>query len=244
MKLIRRRLAAVLDAIPCPRRLFLPAVLLIPMTATALTFQEVELECPIGGEKFKTNLAASGSIFGTYLDFRPFGAIATPFPLARCPGNGFVMFKESFTPDELKTLEAFVASPAYQGLRPETNYYLASRLLAVLDAPPQQIAQALVRASWEATDADKERRYREEALSEFDKLTRDESRLEKWIYDQLLAGELERRLGQFDRAAARFNAILEAPNTPTKIQARIARFQLSLIAKQDTKSHLMSSMPD
>jgi hypothetical protein len=139
-----------------------------------------------------------------------------PWPSARRPGNGFVMFSSK-----------------------ETNYYLAARLMTAIAVPRRRVAYALVQASWEARVPEQHRRYIEEALAEYKVSLESEVDPEHWINDQLLAGELERRLGQFDTASSRFTALLADPRTMKEIHIRIARFQLELIARRDSRSQLV-----
>lgn len=136
--------------------------------ANARIVMESEIACPIGGERFKTTIALSGTQFGQNLDRRPFGAIAAPWPLAKCP-NGFVIYKEKFADSELKRLKSYVLSKDYQALKTsETNYYLAARLMRQLDVPIEALADALLKATWEAEQDSRYRRYATEALSAFE----------------------------------------------------------------------------
>ena len=215
----------------------LATFILCPVLAGAMTFHEVDLVCPIGAEKFKQTLAGSGTSFGMYLDTRPFGPTPAPWPLAKCPGNGFVLFADQWTPEELQKLEAVVKSTDYQRLRAtETNYFLAAHLMAALGLEHRKIGYALVQASWESKTPEQELRYLQEALTHYKAAL--ESAYENpkfWIHDQLLAGELERRSGQFQPAQHRFTALLSDPRLKEDLHIQIARYQLELIAKADSK---------
>lgn len=213
----------------------LTLLVLYQSLAGAMTFHEADLVCPIGGEKFKQTLAGSGTSFGIYLDTRPFGPTPAPWPLAKCPGNGFVLFNDKWTTEELQKLEVAVQSADYQRLRAtETNYFLAAHLMKVLDLEHRQIGYALVKASWEAKGSEQELRYQHEALTHYKvALESADENSKTWVHDQLLAGELERRTSQFEAAQRRFTALLSDPRLKDDIHTRIARYQLELIAKAD-----------
>jgi hypothetical protein len=220
------------------------AALLWSMAAQAMTFQEVDLVCPIGGEKFRATLAGSGTSFGMFLDTRPMGPTPAPWPLARCPGNGFVMFSSKLMPQEIQRLEAVVNSEEYQKSRGvETNYALAAKLMAAIGAPRRRVAYVLVQASWEARVPEQHLRYIEEALAEYNAALETTGEPEHWVNDQLLAGELERRLGRFDQAAARFTALLADARMKNEMHIRIARFQLELAARSESRPQLVPSQP-
>ena len=154
---------------PMYRKLFVfLAVAAVAHLASALTYGKVSLICPIDGESFETTLAMSGTQAGQFIDLKPYGPIAAPWPIAKCPTSGFVMYKKPFTEDELAVLKPYVAGAEYQALQhTETNYYLAARLQRVLKAPDETIAFTLLRASWEAQGRDQYVVYANEALVAF-----------------------------------------------------------------------------
>ncbi|MGY3266776.1 hypothetical protein [Lysobacter sp. HA35] len=217
------------------------ALALLSNSAPAMTLMPVQLKCPIGGEAFTATLAMSGTQFGQNLDRRPVGAIASPWPMARCPKNGFVLFKQDFTPAEIKTLQPFVLSPDYQALqKSESNYFLASRLMEKLGAPQNEIASALLRATWEVEKDPRYPRYAQAALDSIDVLLLRDSSMskdERASYQQI-AGELERRLGRFDAARVRFTALFTAPGVQGMPIGRLVQQELELISKRDTATHL------
>ena len=80
--------------------------------ASAHTAELVQYECPIGGEKFERFMQMSGTSFGQMTNLMPYGPIESPWPLAQCPGNKFIIFKNSkeFTPEEIKKYTEIVNS--------------------------------------------------------------------------------------------------------------------------------------
>lgn len=210
------------------------ASMLLSFAAQAHTSFEVNLVCPIGGEKFKTWLSASGTSFGKFLDLKPYGSIAAPWPIAKCPSNGFVMFQDKFSDTELSRLETFVASAQYQAMKNmHTNYYLAAALQRQIDTPLSQVAFTLLQATWEASGS-LYSTYATEALEAYVALLQAESSdSESWLTHQLIAGELERRLEKFEAAAHRFTALKENPNFEPLVK-NVVDFQLQLISKQNS----------
>ncbi len=214
---------------------------LLSIAAQAHTSYEADLVCPIGGEKFKTVLAGSGTSFGKFLDLKPYGPIAAPWPIAKCPSNGFIMFQDKFSDAELSRLETFVASAQYQGMKnTHTNYYLAASLQRQIDAPLSRLAFTLLQATWEAPGG-LYTAYAEEALEAYVALLKTEPPDSKsWVTYQLIAGELERRLEKFEAATSRFSALNENTNLEPFVKG-IVEFQLQLISEHNSSSQRIPS---
>src|SRR5262249_2994831 len=96
----------------------------------ALTFGETEVTCPIDGKRFTTKVVNSYSMFGRWLDMKPMGALVVPLPLPVCPENGFVIFKQTFSDDEMEKLKLIVLTDEYRSLRREnTDYFMIAYLM-------------------------------------------------------------------------------------------------------------------
>ena len=215
------------------------AVLAWPLAAGALTFRTAKVTCPLDGTVFEFQEARSGTQYGMYLDLQPFGPLAAPWPLARCPSNGFVLYKQHFTDEEIARLKPYVESPAYQALHPShTNYYLAAKLQAFMGEAPDRIARTLLQATWEAQAAALYATYAAEALAAHRQLL-EQAALEQrvWLTLQLIAGELERRLGQFEAARARFAPLSDHAAFKGGVYRAVLELQLKLIDARDTRTH-------
>lgn len=179
--------------------------------AQALTFSEQEFTCPIGGEKFTSQVVGSYSRFGTRLDLKPIGALVAPLPLPVCPSNGFVMYQAAFTDDELAKLTMIVESDEYRTARAgHTDYYIAAFLLEKMDTPPLDLGHVYLKASWEAEEKrpDRVAEYQKLSLARFDTYLKSESEHNQdWWIAQIAAAALERRLGLFAQAIARIDAM-------------------------------------
>ncbi|MEG1681888.1 MAG: hypothetical protein RR326_17440, partial [Stenotrophomonas sp.] len=175
----------------------------------------VEHVCPIGGERFSAQEMGSGTAFGHFLDGRLHGAIQSPWPLVSCPGNGFVIYKDDYSADEIKRLTAVVESDEYQRMRgTETSYWLLARLFEAVDAPLKDRAGVLQSATWQASP-EQYPRYVQAASTAVAQQCPDAraaaERDESWLYCQMLLGEWERRLSRFDAARARFERLQPLP---------------------------------
>ncbi|MEN5209611.1 hypothetical protein ABE493_16025 [Stenotrophomonas terrae] len=235
MKRIAIGLAVLLSAVAAP--------------AAAMTFMKVEHVCPIGGERFSAQEMGSGTAFGHFLDGRLHGAIQSPWPLVSCPGNGFVIYKDDFSADEIKRLGAVVASDHYQRMRgTETSYWLLAHLFEAVDAPARDRAGVLQSATWQASPEQYPRYVQAASAAVAQQCPDARAAAERdapWLYCQMLLGEWERRLSQFDAARARFERLQPLPeqlvvgpdseSTRRQYAAEIAQ-QLQLIAANNAMS--------
>ncbi|MEO3714978.1 hypothetical protein [Roseateles flavus] len=205
--------------------------------ASAMTTADNAFICPIGGEQFQQTMSSSGTVRGTYLDLRPYGAIEAPWPLPQCPGNGFVMFKRNFSLQELDKLAVAIESNDYvRSRQTETPYFLVAHLLAAIGADHRQQAYALLKASWQGND-EQAPRYRALVIEHLDQHKEPPSKPELAVVDQLVAGEMERRLGRFDAARRRFEAVKRSAAPRSEQLDRIIALQVQLIEAKDTQDH-------
>ncbi len=224
-------------------RFALGLVLALPIMANAMTMQDTEFVCPIGKEAFHAQQAVSGTVFGRELDLRPYGAIAAPAPLPKCPSNGFVMFSHHLSDANLAKLTAYVNSPEYAALKDKhTNYYLAAQLQRKLDRAADEVAYTLLQATWEAQGEAQYKQYAAETLAALEALlAQPDANPDNILTFQLVAGELERRLGKFDAAKARFLRLRDQVDGAGSLAKSWVDYELSLIETKDTLPH---PMPD
>ena len=144
------------------------SLLLSSLASQASTTAEVTVKCPIGEESFTTIQAISGTQYGTNLDQKPFGAIIAPWPIAKCPDNGFVIYKKDFSEDELTRLKMYVLSQEYQAWQKvESNYYLAAILMSHMNESLDSIAYVFLKSTWEVESDSRYQRYAEQTLMAF-----------------------------------------------------------------------------
>lgn len=202
----------------------------------------VDQTCPLCGTKFKATLAMSGTQFGQRLDLRPVGAIASPWPVAVCTKCGFVLFKEGdkdYTSKELETLRGLVNADEYKKLPADTpSYERLARLLEGLKRPPNEIAHAYLKASWQVEGQDernralleKSRKWLETYLEKAPKT--DEAR----VPAEILRGELLRRVGKFDEAKRQFERLGKSKDFAKEPFPAIIAQELGLIEAKDSSA--------
>ena len=209
-------------------------------SASAHTAQEIAFTCPIGGEKFTQTMDTSGTRIGMMTDTRPVGPIATPFSLAQCPSNKFVMFKKEFSPDELAKFERVVNSAEYQQIAAQSPSYFAwGRMmeLAGENQDAQQMMNIFLQASWQSESQEsfsKTLEYADKVLANKAISSKDA------INTQFLRGEMLRKLGRFDEAKRVFTALQKNPEVKKdKLFSQLAALQLSLVAKKSMVSEII-----
>ncbi|MDO4657816.1 tetratricopeptide repeat protein [Kingella sp. (in: b-proteobacteria)] len=215
-------------------------LLVASASASAHTAQEMAFTCPIGGEKFTQTMDTSGTRIGMMTDTRPVGPIATPFSLAQCPSNKFVMFKKEFSPDELAKFERVVNSAEYQQIAAQSPSYLAwGRMmeLAGENQDAQQMMNIFLQASWQSESQEsfsKTLEYADKVLANKAISSKDA------INTQFLRGEMLRKLGRFDEAKRVFTALQKNPEVKKdKLFSQLAALQLSLVAKKSIVSEII-----
>ena len=215
-------------------------LLVASASASAHTAQEIAFTCPIGGEKFTQTMDTSGTRIGMMTDTRPVGPIATPFSLAQCPSNKFVMFKKEFSPDELAKFERVVNSAEYQQIAAQSPSYFAwGRMmeLAGENQDAQQMMNIFLQASWQSESQEsfsKTLEYADKVLANKAISSKDA------INTQFLRGEMLRKLGRFDEAKRVFTALQKNPEVKQdKLFSQLAALQLGLVAKKSTVSEII-----
>ena len=215
-------------------------LLVASASASAHTAQEMAFTCPIGGEKFTQTMDTSGTRIGMMTDTRPVGPIATPFSLAQCPSNKFVMFKKEFSPDELAKFKRVVNSAEYQQIAAQSPSYFAwGRMmeLAGENTDAQQMMNIFLKASWQSESQEsfsKTLGYADKVLANKAISSKDA------INTQFLRGEMLRKLGRFDEAKRVFTALQKNPEVKQdKLFSQLAALQLGLVAKKSTVSEII-----
>ena len=213
------------------------ALIFVHFNSNALVTHSTEMTCPIDGEKFRATQVASHTVAGQFLDLKPFGATAAPPPVPKCPTSGFLIYKGNFSDAEIQPLKEFVSSAQWRRLKGRnTDYYLIAKLRAHLGETPAQLRFVLLQATWETTSKPKYKQYAEEALNAYNAaLKLDYTDTQQWLTDQFVAGELERRLRQFDKARGRFASLSGHEGVQGGEFQRILALQLKLISTRDAE---------
>ena len=212
---------------------------LVGMSAWGGTYRRESYTCPIDGTEFESRSAASGFQRTMRLDLKRVGAIAAPWPIPVCPTDHFVVL--DFDAEELEQLRQFVPSEEYQAFASANPaaYARLARLFEFLGRDRSAIGNAFLKASWEV-EHNEALRDQYLALSlkhNLAALPTDGPLSDDSVNLAVLCGELERRLGQFERARERFTRLLDSPELLNDLLTRIAQYQLELIAQRDNDPH-------
>jgi hypothetical protein len=207
--------------------------------ALASTVEFLPFTCPLDSTTFEARIQSSYFLSGQMLDLEPLGAIIAPSPLPVCPRDHFVIYADSIPAAELAVLKPFVLSPEFQDQANNNSpYFLLATMFERLDAEPSTIGYMYLQASWEvAGDPGKHREYIKKSLAAL--LSADAGQgLEEGdsLGLEILRAELERQLGAFPQAHARLQRVLAAREPPGDL-ARIAQYEIDLIAQQDSLRH-------
>ncbi len=213
--------------------------LLASAAAAGLTYRQAEVTCPLDGTTFSYRAMGSGTSFGQRLDLKRIGPIDSTPPLPVCPKDHFIVFDEQLSPDELKTLKALVAGADYKArVKAGPSYAVLAHLFETLKKPADTIAFAHLRASWQVEgDAEAVEAQHRAALTHYTAFLEGEMDLEQRFNVGLIAGELERRLGRFDAATARFEALAALPYADAEPFRGIIALQRALIEQKDREPH-------
>lgn len=211
-------------------------ILLFCQPVLAMTLTKEQYVCPIGGEAFTQVVPGSGTSFGMRTDFMAIGPIASPWTIPQCPTNKFVMFKDDFTPKELQTYKKIIESAEYKAIAEDSSeYYYLAKLLEGNDENDEDIAWAYLRASWEMSDDESQKKalnfFKRSLMVDNLAILEDTDR-DNRIKSTLLVGELTRLSGNFAAAKKHFEK-LKRDETYTKNPRILSyiNFELKLIAQ-------------
>jgi hypothetical protein len=225
----------------------LACALVVPLSgASARRDIMVEYTCPIDGQKFMWRTPMSGTSFGSRLDGRRIGPIAVPYPYPVCPGNGFVLYRDSskLDADYIARAKALVVTEEYRRVRDaESSHFLAAFVAERLGENPSRVADLARQAAWEAED----RRDRTDRHQRYLRLAADKLRLWQesiatrdtdWAYREVIRSELLRQAGAFNEArqtlAAMPPPMLAELTKNEQVKEKIDRLR-ELIEAEDTK---------
>jgi hypothetical protein len=188
-----------------------PAILLacaiaLPLSgAWARTDRMVEYTCPIDGQKFSALTPMSGTSFGARLDGKRIGPIAVPYPYPACPGNGFVLYRDStkLDADYVSRARALAATDEYRRVREsESKHYLAAWIAERMGEDQRVIVGLLREAAWDAEMVSPRHpvylRAAAAKLREWQASQTNHN--EDWLYRQILLAELLRQAGDYNEA--------------------------------------------
>lgn len=189
--------------------------------ANATTFFEEEFVCPIGGEEFKARVVVSNSSFGQ----RPDGKLYSPlpvYPVVECPQNGFLLFDENFTEEELQILEEAIATTEFQAMREtDTQHYRVWWLKNKVQRDEVSQLSSLLRAGWETDhDYDRKVKYQSQFANLALSMDRTDENAAVWFHYNLRAVNILRELGYFDEGLKRLEFLMKPEYLPQDDQEK------------------------
>lgn len=203
---------------------------------------EKDFKCPICGADFKQQFEASGTTFGPRLDFKPLGPTPAPWAVPTCPRCGYAFYQINPDKDSIKKLKPFINSAPFKAKKDYPSYYRLAMIRNFLSPDKLAVGDAYIQASWQAeSQPARNKECLQLAYQAFvEGLKTLPPEHEHYADTSVVCGELERRLGLFDQAEARFNAVKSSPSAAgnAKIQKIIAR-QLHFIALKDSAPHAL-----
>jgi hypothetical protein len=241
---------------------------LVSAEAPAVTTGTAEVTCPIGGGHFQIRRFRSFTTRPERLD-RKRVVLGSPqlLPLAVCPKNFFVPYKNQFSKNEITLASKYIStSPYLEAINLNTSAGLAAIIAAHLGEPPRLRAQIYLYASWEAEERvlipeskykrlgsgirnwnQLTRQYREAALLANDEAIKTIRDPEARANRLLLSAELARLLSKFNAA---INYLAEAivpagrrsTNRLSALKVRIAE-ELAIRSNKPASSELKPCSP-
>lgn len=219
------------------------ALFSVCLAAASLAAEPITFTCPIGAAEFSLEVAPSPQPSDQNLDFKPVGeGVISPRPIPVCPGNGFVVYRDDFSAEEISALSTYVLSSEYRALKDiHTPYYLLAKLLDIQQRPVLEVAFTYLRASWEVdTENTRYEEYAKAAADGFETYLVDaDQRVPDYFTSHLLLAELKRRVGDFAGAKTTLEAIKHHDQASKPYPSRIIILQYKLIANESQEPYSM-----
>lgn len=225
------------------------------------TVRTIEVECPIGGEKFEAEIVGSGFISGQRTDLKSVGAVISPPPLPVCPTNKFVLFHPSFyypyysqenpydvpTEYEMKVFSEIIQGKEYRSIPSNApSYYYLGKFFELLEKHgdrnvrrkgPEVIAFTYLQASWqEEKEGPLRKEILEKSLHHYETFLKgNEGTSEERLNAAILEGELNRLLGNFEKSGKIFRKLKNNKDIRKNSFLKIlVDFQLQLIKSRNS----------
>mgnify|MGYP001199218296 CR=1 FL=1 len=211
--------------------------------------QPIEVECPLGGSNAKGWEILGSAIYGVLLDGRVHGAHVGPLPPPECPDNGFLVYKESFSENELIHLREYIFSEEYQSMwkNKAPAFY---RLAKIYEYEGRRIIDHYyhyVIATWKFDYPPFGKKYSFYALEAIEALkktidtTQSDLLSERQIVEvHYLLAELYRRVEDFENARKELHWVKQTDNNKDYIHPDFIAYLDSLILHKDSDPHLIS----
>lgn len=240
------------DSSPAPETIPAPAAMPTPPPQQKPIAAELELICPISGEKIITYEITAFVSTGVDTDFCYLGASETYYQkmISTCPSIGYTGYREDFPP-ELDSLPPKVVKKIKKKLpkmfdlkkiEPWDRYAILAQIYIWRGKKNMDIANAYLRATYTmrglalgGRERKEEYYLREQAIYYLDRAARKaEFTLKELPQVKYLQGELNRRNGHFRKAVGFFDDVGKMKNRPEWIDEMVIRQKARALAYDDS----------
>ena len=219
------------------------ALLATLLLSNQLMAESTSFICPIGGAAFSLDIPTAVAHTGQNLDFKLTGEkVTSPRPIPVCPDNGFVIYRQDFSDDEITSLSAYVLSDEYRALTDtHTPYFRLAKLLTFQGHAALEVAFAYLRASWEVdTEPERYAVYAQATASKLETYLLDaDPKTPDFFTAHWLLAELKRRTGDFESARATLDAIKHHEQASKPYPSRMIILLYRLIGSENLAPHRM-----
>jgi hypothetical protein len=200
-------------------------------------FTEKEYICPICSNKFICTSQESYSIFGRYLDLKPFGAAIIPNPIPKCNICNFVFDENYFSENEILLLKSYILSDLIKNqVYQYTNYYYLAKEMEFVGRNISDIAWMYVCGFWENKKIEYNNYLMQNAIS-YLRLVTEES--EFYFSSLIIIMDFYRRLGDKENCKNIIEIIKNDDNLYFDKYIEIVDLQEQLLDKNDRDEHII-----
>lgn len=224
-------------------------LLLLALAGTAFSVNSIEQDftCPFDSHSWRQRMETSASPKGMRLDLRQFGDVIQPATLPQCPKCRAVLFMEKFDARTVDKLRPFVQGRDFQQAAEKyPSYYLLALIQEWTKAPPIFVGHSYLKASWQLEQKPNAmRQCLERAHANLAKAFASMKGGDaEFANTALLLGELERRLGRFEAAKERFQALRDAEAFKEPGFQKIIQRELELITASESAPRSIDAKSD
>ncbi len=211
--------------------------------------QPIEVECPLGGSNAKGWVILGSYHSGVGLDGKQYGAHVQPNPPPECPDNGFLVYKESFSENELTELRKYIFSEEYQSIWKNTApaFYRLAKIHEYMGESITDHYYHYVIATWEFDYPPFGKKYSFYALEAIEALKKTIGIMRsnllsetRFVEVHYLLAELYRRVGDFENARKKLHWVKQTDYKKDFIHPHFIEYLDSLISQKDSEPHMIS----
>jgi len=195
-----------------------------------------DCKCPMCDTKFTFRIQTSYTLFGRYLDFKPWGAALIPDPIPRCRNCGLVFNNTSmFSKQNMAQLKILLKDNNVFKTEPNMpSYYYLAKEYELLGGNIHRIISFYHTATWEYIRFEIFEKIANILFDYFVKI--DKKDIEYYKY-QLIKLDFLRRLEKFSEAKDLILVLRNDDKFPKEQFMKVLNYQTELIDNSDTREH-------